>query len=276
MKRVLELFSNPSFVILRHYLVFLLLCWPIHTLVISVFSFLHFLLGHNLQIIEEWIYHYGLTIVCLSKLISFFIIIKFISLRSVHRRPLRLSIIQGLQAPREIHLIGFFSLFLGVIFLMRPELKIDIFDYWQKTFANYIGTVFYYFIDFFVYYSSRQYLPRPSKGGLLFYVLYALFFFIFGKGTFLYMEGLGPHVFFSFLLVLIFSEVGPLNWLVSSLFILLFIAPISSFLGLDPMYGTKYTFFKIEQSSMGVSYGLISVTVMLYMYFKSRKHWRKV
>ena len=254
-----------------YYIAYNCLVAVVYLIIVSLISFFHFLLDHRLGVIEEWIFDRGWHIVITAKTLALAIMLISINIHSHLRHPLKEIFRKGLVSPpqREIFITIVFSIFV-VIFLARPELDIypDISVF--KITTSFIGSVLFYILDIFFLISLQDLFPLEKKYNHLKIVIFPLFFLFFSKIIFLFGLNLNMTIFCHMFLCLYLSNWESSNWSIPIIYLILFVSPISAFLGMDAIWGGTYSVFRMTRELDGVEMPTLSLVSLLYLIFKKK------
>jgi hypothetical protein len=256
--------------------VFLFLSYQLFTIVIylvnlSFVAFIHFLLKHKMALIEEWVYDSQWQLLIAAKLISFLIILKFISIRFSQRSPIKYYIKNyklniGMEIPIIIVFFWVFFLFLG-----KPVIN----DYSEKfvvaNFVSIIGCVSYFLIDIVIFHLLAELYNISKKVSIVEILFFSSTFVLVNKTVFLQQVDLTGYIFFNFLFGLIIAIVPKFSWNRPFVFFLLFSAPFAIFLGLDPVWGQDYSLFKFSTPINQLELIVLFIVAMLYYFYKNQR-----
>ncbi len=268
------MFNNGNLIIiLKHifyFVLFAVLNWFCHTVLISVIAFFHFILGYRLAVIDDWVFKNAWSIAFLTKTFSAIVIFKLLSVKSNRRSPFKELVGKGLLTPsREIYLMmillfTFFFLF-GVESLSFSEnFKFN------RSLRSFFGVFFFYGVEIFVIFSINTFNVLPQKECLYLIPVYSLLFLLHNKVTYFYALGPDFFVFLNFfsLVALIFWQ--RLNWSLPISLLLIFVAPLAFFLGLDPIWSDEYSVFTFSKGMKASILVGIYLTPMIYLFIKNK------
>jgi hypothetical protein len=234
---------------LKHYLWFNLIIVFISGILLSIIAFFHFLLGHELSVIENWAnMHYW----------EFLIIIKF-SLLFGYKKWFELNYFKKFSLreffktwhwqwnQRMIIFIFFMNIMLH--FLLKENLTYvatSIGAY--NIFITVLGISSLFFVDyFFIQWISYIFSEETKWNKVHFTIILTC---IFCLGTYLYLPHMQEKVFlFGFIFAGLWLH--SFLWMKSSLDIILYIlgicVPLSVLWGFDPVWGDEFSFFKLAK-----------------------------
>lgn len=265
------LFSLGVRKILFYYLGYCFLFLITHLTFISLVSFFHFLLDHDMAVIENWLYRNAWEMIVFSKIISAFIIIKALKLNNYFVKSLFQIIKTDRWNPtREVLVLIFFIsiLFYALILQFSGEL-INNTKETDFAYVSFIGSALFYFIDFLVINILYRNINITQKrkyftlgAGLI------LLFLLFTKATLPYISKYFIFLVLHFgtLLLLLFKERK--NMINPLLYVLFVIGPFSSLYGLDIVWDNAHSIYSYKDSLPVV--GICGIwLIALGYYYKS-------
>lgn len=245
------LFSLGARKILLYYLGFCILFLVIHLSFISLVSFFHFLLDHDMAVIENWLYRNAWEIIILSKLISASLIIKALKLNNYFVNSLFEIIKTDIWKPTRKVVV--FIFFISILFYaMIMQFSGELINNTKETdfaYVSYIGSALFYLIDFLVInVLFRNIVITQKKKYFALGISLTALFLIFTKATLPYISKY--YIFlilhFSTLLLLLFKErknlINPL------LYTLIIIGPFSSLYGLDIVWDNAHSIYSYKET----------------------------
>ena len=249
-------------------LFYFILCWAVYLVVSSVITFFHLQLDHSLNIVENWNFDQGWEIALFVKVVTFFIVIKFISIRSTSRKPLRTFFIDHYTVPnRSIFTLIIFNLIFAILYF-RPIVAQRVTFEFFKIFSSYLGSLIYLFSEvIFLLFLQNIYKVSKTKRNIetiLFITLsYILNSYVFTHSSFALAS-------LPFYLTLCFStsfwREG--SWSYPLLVLSIFICPLISLLGIDFIWGNDFSYLIPMKEPTLVLFTvltLVSVGYMLYL-----------
>lgn len=244
--------------ILIRYLIFQVMVWGSHLFIISLASFFHFLLKHNVAIIEDWIFDQGWGLIFLTKTMAFALFYPFVRAIRSPRPP-----IENIEAPKQfnqkLNLIFLVTLgFLIVTLISAYPFKLNTLSLDPgNTFYSMIGNISFYLFDILIlYFLEKKFLLGPQfvQGYRVFlralsYVLIFYFSQIFIFNLFLYSEmfttwnfahefKMGDYHLFNFLVLFFIMEYKKSSNIKNPLqapfiYLCLFVLPVNLLFGVD-------------------------------------------
>jgi len=99
--QIIDFFETPLGCQIKFYALFYFILWSLHLILISLISFFHLLLNHNIRTIGDWIGDRGWELIIFSKLLIFYISVQFIRLRNKKLNLLQGYLRNSIQWPRK-------------------------------------------------------------------------------------------------------------------------------------------------------------------------------
>lgn len=276
MKGILEnllLFVQKKDAVSEHvkrYLAYQFTVWFFHLLLISLVSFFHLILNHSLGTIAEWINERGWQLIILTKLSVMFLFLQFFSLKLQVIAKLKSFYQNGWMWPRSDFIIIAMFFFIALMALGKPQGNPAIIFELDNLIWAYLGVVCFFAVDFLFLILLNANFPLPRNKHLLVSLLHAATFYLGSRATFQYeITHVSLIFFFLFFLLLYLSMWRRENWTLPCFFLLLILAPISAFLGFDPVWQNQYSLFYFSDKISVGEFNLIVFLCILYL------HWKK-
>lgn len=252
-----------------------LLILIVHHILISTAAFFHFQLGHRLGTIEEWIFEKGWEIIIVTKIICTWLILKFISIKSDSRNPLRDIFIKGFQWPeKEVFVFTTFFLLIS-IGIGGPTKSSHVSVSIIKPILSYWGITFFFLSDVLVFNSLKVIHPLTKYEKWSAYGLFSLVLYLSSKSIFLYGLDIGFNLYLIALISFFLSDWKSENWAIPAFFLLTCVAPLCSLLGWDPIWKGSFTPMVFSRPLSVTNLSLIVLVAMGYFFYKSRDEMNK-
>ncbi|ATH08812.1 hypothetical protein BIY24_12905 [Halobacteriovorax marinus] len=272
MQEKLALEERKRFLIHLSFIIFFfILNWAIFLIVSSVVTFFHLQLGHSLNIVENWNFDQGWEITSLVKVISFFVIIKFISIRSTSRKPMRTFFIDHYKnVSSPLFTLIIFNLVFAIIFL-RPVIAQRVTFELFKVFSSYLGSIIFIFSEVIFLLFLQNVYKVSSKKKIIETVLFVILSYLVNVNVFTHSQYSLSSLPFFLLLCFSSSYWSKGSWSYPLLVLVIFIGPLISLLGIDFIWGNEFSYL-ISSSDPGPLLFTSLLCVSLgYMYFCRRK-----
>ena len=254
---------------IKYYAIFQVIYVAMTIILSSIGAFFHFLLDHEISIVESWLHYNHWEILILSKVISLFLINRWFHIRLYQFQTIRELLKKNISWPDpEAPVISVFML-ISYIALAKYAFVPQNLAYWYYHFVSFIGISLFFGLDFVLFAHLDEVLNKKGEPVGLWLSLGYLGFFAFAyKMSVPDYYSMLPYVLFCFSTLLYISGKRLQNWSNVVCFILIFAAPMSAFLGRDPVWGNDFSPFKIERK---VSMSLLAIIwVVSYCYYKYR------
>jgi hypothetical protein len=235
----------------------------------SLGAFFHFLLDHEISIVESWLHNNHWEILITAKLSSLFLLNRWFKLKLYQLKSLRVMIKDLVSWPDPKAVV--ISLFMAISYLSLSGIQTASHNigYWYYHFASFLGLSFYFGIDFVVLAYLDDILQptdTPTSLGLAFGYT-GLFLGAFLLSTPDYY-GMLPYTVLCFCTLVFLSGNRFKSWSNVVCFILLFVAPMGAFFGMDPVWGNDFSPFTFK-SKVGAPF-LVAIWMVSFFYYKYR------
>ncbi len=230
-----------------YYLFFSFLFVVLSVVIISVVAFFHFQLEHDMSVIENWVYLNNWEIISLCKVLSLFIVLKTIRLRFYDTQFIKNFLFKVINFPRHyvfvivIFLISFI-LSIGKVGRVNDDISLS-----THQFVSFMGNFVFYFVDYVLLIYLRSLFSISQKWEN--YTFLLLSGFLFSVTSTLAIPSIQPVIIYLFLHMLTLLTVTlPFrnNILMGGFYLVLFVSPLASFVGLDPIWGTEFSPFELK------------------------------
>lgn len=245
------LFSIGARKILLYYIGYCTLFLITHLAFISLVSFFHFLLDHDMAVIENWLYRNAWEMIVLSKTISALLIIKALKLNNYFVNSLFQILKTDVWKPARKVLV--FIFFISILFYaLIMQFSGELINNTKETdfaYVSYIGSSLFYLIDFLVInVLFRNIEVKQKRKYFALGVSLIAMFLLFTKATLPYISKY--YIFlvlhFATLLLLLFKERK--NMINPLLYTLIIIGPFSSLYGLDIVWDNAHSIYSYSES----------------------------
>lgn len=227
---------------LTFYSLFYAFLWGFHLILISLVSFFHLLLDHNIRTIGDWIGDRGWTLIIISKLVVFYLAMLFANLKTKKIFSLKSYFRNSIQTPRLEVIVTVLFLLLALMGIGEVKLNRKMIIEVDRLALSMFGTFVFFVVDYIllvildVFYPVREENLRLKRIGI-----FPLIFYFFTAATFVYEQTITLKFYALFFLLLYAGEWRRKNWTLPGLFLISFIIPSFSLMGLDPVWGEVYS-----------------------------------
>jgi hypothetical protein len=233
--------SNMGMQILIYCLYYVFL-WCLHLILISLVSFFHLLLDHNIRTIGDWINDRGWTLIIISKVVVFYLAMLFVNLKTKKFFSLKSYIRNSIQSPRIEVFVAILFLLIGLLGIGEMKFNSIMIVEFNRIGLSILGTFIFFAVDYtFLVILDVFYPVREDSMRLKRLFLFPLLFYLFSAATFVYEQTISMKLYAFFMLLLYSGEWRRKNWTLPALFLVAFIIPTYSLLGLDPVWGEVYS-----------------------------------
>ena len=254
---------------IKSYFIFQLIFVAIFVLMSSIGAFFHFLLDHEISVVESWLHNNTWEMIILSKLTSLFLLIKWFSIRLYEFTTFKELLKRLLIWPQgEAIVISAFCL-VSFIALGNISLSDHNYLYWYHYFISYVGIFLFFGIEFIVMgYLNEVSGNLEGKQAVIAKVSYLAFFMISYRIIIPDYYHLSFYICFCYAHLLFLANKNSKSWSNVVCFLVVFICPMASILGLDPVWGHDYSYLKLQDKFN--NYVLILVWLISFCYYKFR------
>ncbi len=238
----------------------------------SMGAFFHFLLEHEISIVEAWLHNNHWEILLVSKIGSLFLINRWFHIRLYHFQGVRELVKKYFTWPdAEAPVISVFMI-ISYIALAKISFNPQNMGYWYYHLVSFSGIFLFFGLEFVLIAHLDEVLnPKDEPRSLWLSVMYLVMFAIAYRMSVPDYYELMPFVILCFGTLLLLSGKNFKNWSNVVCFLLIFIAPMASLMGMDPVWGFDFSPFKIERR---VSMSLLAVIWLVsFCYYKYRNQF---
>ena len=245
------------------YIFYNLLFFICYLLMISIFSFFHFILGHEFNLIEIWVQENIWIILIFSKLISFFLLYQYYKVQNLGDSLIHHYFTRPFHYPRQGFYIVLIFLLLFSIVEFRPHFN----EKWSflSMIVHFVGHVLYFGTDFLVVSYLIQRKRISSQGDALLTLFLASFYFgVLSYIIILSKENFSLFFTFEFFLIIFFYHKYR-SWIAGAWVLLLFTVFLNTLLGLDMFYEDNIGLFYCGEEA-GLQYTFVAFAIgLLYL-----------
>lgn len=263
------LFLNKKFF---YYSIFQLIFCSFSLILTSLGAFFHFLLDHEISIVESWLHNNSWEIIIFSKSSAFLILYKWFDIQLYQLKSFFINLKLKLKRPDKKSSVISVFLFLGYLTLARVEINGQNFSYFYNHLVSFFGIFVFYILEFLILSLLFDiYGQENTKSPLMFNIFIGLVFYLAFKVSIPDYYKLMPHVIACFGTVIVLSGADFKNGSNVLVFLSVFVAPMGSLFGLDPIWGGDFSAFKLA-NKLNLSF-LLVIWVVSFIYYKYRDIW---
>ncbi len=259
-----NLFKNVKYYA-SYQLIFVLL----FNILTSVGAFFHFLLNHEISIVESWLHNNHWEILILAKMIALFLINRWFQMRLYQLKSIRQLIQELVKWPEPKAAVVSFFMIVSYLSLAGTHYAGQNLGYWYYHLTSFIGLFCYFGIEFIVIAYLDDILNDKEQPSLLWLGLTytALFSTAFRACVPDYYQLLA-YVIFCFSTLMYLSGKSFRNWSNVVCFLIVFLAPMGSLFGMDPVWGDDFSPFTVK-SKLALPF-LAVIWMLSFCYYKYR------
>ncbi|MES2527532.1 MAG: hypothetical protein V4598_10610 [Bdellovibrionota bacterium] len=259
-----NLFKN-----IRYYASYQLLYVVLVVILSSIGAFFHFLLNHEISIVESWLHNNSWEILITSKLISLFLINKWFSMRLYQLKSIREQVKELVSWPSPEAVVVPVFMTLGYLSIAKVVMVPQNIGYWYYHFVSVIGIFLFFGVEFVVIaYLDDVLNQKESPNRLILGLSFTAIFAAAYRMSVPDYYGLLPFVILSFSSLLFLSGKHFNSWSNVVCFLILFVAPMGAVFGLDPVWGNDFSPARVE-TKLGAPF-LAAIWVISFSYYKYR------
>ena len=260
-QKVIEFFQSNLGRQLTFYFFFYAILWGFHLILISLISFFHLLLDHNIRTIGDWISDRGWTLIIISKVVVFYFTMLFVNLKTRKIFSLNSYFRNSTQTPRLEVIVTLLFLIIGLMGLGEVSFNSTMIVEIDRLLLSIVGTFVFFAVDYVLLVILDVFYPVREEGLRVKRILVLpLLFYFFTSATFIYEQTITLKLYAFFILLMYAGEWRRKNWTLPALFLVSFIMPAYSLLGLDPVWGEIY-------SPMAASKKITTLSVFILIAF---------
>lgn len=266
-------FESPLGAQIKYYALFYFVLWSMHLILISLISYFHLLLNHNIRTIGDWIGDRGWHLIIISKTLIFYLALQFIRLKSKKINLIKSYFRNSIQLPRKEIIVALLFLTIGLMGLGRIVYNRTILFEFDRMFLSVIGTCIFFSVDYILLVFLEMFFPLTShQDRIRKLFIFPLLFYYFNYATFIYEQTTHFALYSFFFFLLYLGEWRRRNWTLPLLFLIAFLVPAYSFFGLDPVWSSSYTFFAMEKMVSSFSVFILVAFALAYLERTKRKN----
>jgi hypothetical protein len=254
---------------IKYYGIFQLVYVVVAIILSSIGFFFHFLLDHEISIVESWLHNNHWEVLIIAKLVSLFFINRWFKVRLYELKSIRQLISELVHWPENRAIVVAVFMTVSYLALGKVSYVPQNVGYWYFQITSLIGLFLYFGIEFIVIAYLDDILNQkaaPSK--LWLGAIYTLMFTVAFRMSIPDYYKLLPYVVFCYSTLIILSGKSFKSWSNVVCFLVLFVAPMGSLFGMDPVWGDDFSPFKIN-GKLNVAL-LVVIWVISFSYYKYR------
>ncbi len=254
------------------YCAFYVVLWGVHLVLISLVSFFHLLLKHNIRTIGDWIGDRGWGLIILSKISVFYLAMLFVNLKTKKIFSLKSYFRNSIQKPRIEVIVTLFFLLIALLGLGEIKYNSTMIVEMNRLLLSIIGSFVFFAVDYVLLVILDVFYPvREESLRLKRMITLPLLFYLFSAATFVYEQTISLKLYAFFILLVYSGEWRRKNWTLPAVFLIAFIVPAFSLLGLDPVWGEIYSPMSASREISTTSVFVLIIFAIGYLHYTQRK-----
>ncbi len=231
----------------KYYSIYSIIYILINISLISIIAFFHFLLDHDMSVVENWIYRNNWEIMVLCKMAAAFSIIKILELRIYEERFLYKFLKKSIQLPKHHIFVIIFFLMSFILALGQVSYASDHSKYTSYHLISFVSSFVYFGIDYILLFFLRSFFQIQKKWENYTFMFLSSILFVSTSLLSIPHPNLSLiYLLLHFLTILIFTLSSSPNLIVGLSYCLFFISPLTSLIGLDPVWGNDFSMFELK------------------------------
>lgn len=254
------------------YFAFYAVLWGFHLILISLISFFHLLLDHNIRTIGDWIGDRGWSLIIISKVAVFYLATLFVNLKTKKIFSLKSYFRNSIQAPRIEVVVTLLFLVIGLLGLGEIKFNSTMIVEIDRLILSIVGSFVFFAVDYVLLVILDVFYPvREDSLRLKRMIVLPLLFYFFTAATFVYEQTITLKLYAFFILLVYSGEWRRKNWTLPAVFLLAFIVPSFSLLGLDPVWGEIYSPMAASKKISTTSVFVLIIFAIGYLQYTLKK-----
>jgi hypothetical protein len=248
----------------KYYAVFQMIFVILAVLLSSVGLFFHFLLDHEISIAESWLHNNQWEILITSKLFSLFLLNRWFKVRLYQLKSFRELVQELVSWPDPKAIVISVYITMGRTLYVGQNV-----GYWYFQIASFFGLFIFFGIEFIVIAYLEDILnekvhPPRLYLGICYTIIFAAAFRLSVPDYY----GLMPYVVLCYSSLIYLSGKSFKSWSNVVCFLILFVAPMGSLFGLDPVWGDDFSPFRVDKK-LNLAF-LAVIWVISFSYYRYR------
>jgi len=254
---------------LKYYAVFQLIFVVIVVILSSIGAFFHFLLDHEISIVESWLHNNQWEILIVSKLFSLYLINYWFKVRLYQLKSFRELVSELVGWPDSKAIVVAIFTVTSYIAVGNVAYVGQNVGYWYYQVASFMGLFIFFGIEFIVIAYLEDILNQKVHPPRLY--MGACYTIIFAGALRMSVPdyySLMPYMVLCYSSLIYLSGKSFKSWSNVVCFLILFVAPMGSLFGLDPVWGDDFSPFRIDKK-LNFAF-LAAIWVISFSYYTYR------
>lgn len=254
-----------------YYFLLYVAIWIVHLIFISVITFFHLNLNHNIGTIADWIVDRGWQSILLSKGLVFLVLFHFLKLRISKFEKIKVMLLNSKAIRRK----EFYVVYILLLVIIWAIYGINfngqfIFEPIRLFFSSLSGFLFFALDLIFLIVMDFEFPLKNRKDEVIKIFVFPLLFYLFTSVTFVYEQNISFNLYALFFILLSFLYWRRRNWTMPVSLIIFLYVPLISLFGLDPVWESRFSFFSPTLKVDSSLWFILGLLVFYYLDFKRR------
>jgi hypothetical protein len=256
---------------LKYYISFQLIFVAFVVIFSSIGAFFHFLLDHEIAIVESWIHNNQWEILIFSKVLSLTLLNRWFSVRLYQLKSLRVLVRELVSWPDPKVVVVAIFMLISYLSVERITFVEQNLGYWYFQTASFLGLFLFFGIEFIVIayledVLNHKYAPPRLQLAICYTLVFTLAFRMSVPDYYKLM----PYVVMCYSSLIYLSGNSCKNWSNVVCFLLIFVAPMGPLFGLDPVWGEDFSLFRFTNRPKLSFLAVIWVISFLYYNYRDQ------
>lgn len=253
----------------KYYAIFQLIFVILVVILSSVGAFFHFLLDHEISIVESWLHNNQWEILIVCKIFSLFLLNWWFKVRLYQLKSFRELVQELVSWPDSKAIVTSIFMVVSYITIGKAVYVGQNIGYWYFQIASFFGLIVFFGIEFILIaylediLNQKVHPPRFYLG-----LCYTLIFGVSFRMSVPDYYGLMPYIVLCYSSLIYLSGKSFKSWSNVVCFLVLFVAPMGSLFGLDPVWGDDFSPFRIDKK-LNLAF-LAVIWVISFFYYSYR------
>ncbi len=264
----MEVSSDKKFLfsVFYYYVIYFFLYHVVNLGTFSLFTFFHFLLQHNFQVIDDWVVRHSWENILFAKVIALFFLHRVLLGRYKNRQDFLREIKEEFRLPPIYFFLMVTALHIFWVYLCKIQFNPAVHNLFFLHFFTYVGVAIFYICDLYILKCLQDIFEPVNKNELfLTTILVTLFIFIGNSLGIPFAPSLKYLIPLNFLFMIFFQLLKPSHFWWNFLLVLLFFAPSAIWWGFDPIREDRYTFFQVDHIPNMLEWGSLLLLAATYL-----------
>jgi hypothetical protein len=253
----------------KYYAVFQLIFVILVVILSSIGAFFHFLLDHEISIVESWLHNNQWEILIVSKIFSLFLLNWWFKVRLYQLKSFSELVKELVSWPDSKAIVTSIFMVVSYITIGKAVFVGQNIGYWYFQIASFFGLIVFFGIEFILIAYLEDILNQKVHPPRLYLGLcYTIIFAIAFRMSVPDYYGLMPYIVLCYSSLIYLSGKSFKSWSNVVCFLILFVAPMGSLFGLDPVWGDDFSPFRVDKK---LNLAFLAVIWMIsFFYYRYR------